>query len=224
MNHRKVVIAGASGLVGSSLLQGLLDDASVAEVHALGRREPTVRHPKLAAHCVDFSALPALPAVDEVYLALGTTMKQAGSAEAFRAVDFDANLAVARAAMAAGARRIGLVSAMGANVRSAVFYNRVKGELEAALDALKPETCVVARPSLLVGDREALNQPSRGGEKWGIRIGRLLGSLAPLNYRPVEARRVAWALLSTVPVLRGKRVLTSGDIQQFTSRAGPANA
>src|SRR5581483_6669242 len=88
-------------------------------------------------------ALPPLPPVDEVYLALGTTIKVAGSQAAFRAVDYDANLAVARAALAAGARRCGLVSAMGADAKSKVFYNRVKGELEEAL-ALSRTICSVS--------------------------------------------------------------------------------
>src|SRR4051812_37508150 len=97
---RIVALAGASGLVGREILKGLLADPSVAAVHVPGRRALSVSDPKIKSHVVDFSALPALPHVDEVYLALGTTIKVAGSQEAFRAVDFDANLAVARAALA----------------------------------------------------------------------------------------------------------------------------
>jgi uncharacterized protein YbjT (DUF2867 family) len=130
---RRVVLAGATGFVGGHLLEGLLADETVAEVHVVGRRPVPVAHAKLRMHVVDLRAIPSLPPVDELYLALGTTIKVAGSREAFRAVDYDANLAVARAAYAAGARRIGLVSAMGANAKSSVFYNRVKGELEDAV-------------------------------------------------------------------------------------------
>ena len=149
---RTVALAGATGLVGRSILEGLLADASVQSVHVLGRRNPRVAHARITGHILDFAALPPLPPVDEVYLALGTTIKVAGSQAAFRAVDFDANLAVARAALAAGARRCGLVSAMGANAKSRVFYNRVKGELEEALAQLTFEGLVIARPSLLLGD------------------------------------------------------------------------
>ena len=162
---RTVALAGATGLVGRSLLEGLLADTSVQSVHVLGRRNPRVAHARITFHIVDFSKLPPLPPVDEVYLALGTTIKVAGSQAAFRAVDFDANLAVARAALAAGARRCGLVSAMGADAKSRVFYNRVKGELEEALAQLPFEGLVIARPSLLVGDRAALGQPERPLEK-----------------------------------------------------------
>ena len=118
MAKRTAIIAGATGLVGKSILQGLLDDPDVVRVYALGRREPPVAHRKLDARVVDFSALPTLPEADEVYLALGTTIKQAGSQAAFRAVDYEANLAVARAALTAGAKRAGLVSAMGADAKS----------------------------------------------------------------------------------------------------------
>lgn len=210
---RSVALAGATGLVGRAILEGLLADSSVAAVHALGRRAPDLSHPKLTPHVVNFAALPPLPPVDEVYLALGTTIKTAGSQMAFRAVDFDANLSVARAALAAGARWAGLVSAMGADAKSRIFYNRVKGETEEALALLPFEGLVIARPSLLVGDREALGQPGRPGEKVGMAVGRLLGPLVPANYRPISAVRVARALLARVPAARGRVVLLSGEMR-----------
>lgn len=207
-------MAGASGLVGREILKGLLADDSVAAVHVLGRRPPSgPQHPKLTAHTVDFSALPPLPPVAEVYLALGTTIKVAGSQAAFRAVDFEANLAVARAAQAAGARRLGLVSAMGADSQSAIFYNRVKGELEQALDALRYEGLVIARPSFLAGDRESLGQPVRSGEKVALRVSQWLKPLIPSNLRSIAAADVANALLRAVPKAVGQRVLLSGEMQ-----------
>jgi uncharacterized protein YbjT (DUF2867 family) len=206
-----VALAGATGLVGRAILEGLLADASVAAVHALGRREPGVSHPKLTSHVVDFRALPPLPAVDEVYLALGTTIKAAGSQAAFRTVDFDGNFSVARAALAAGAQRCGLVSAMGADAKSRIFYNRVKGKAEDALTELAFEGVVFARPSLLVGDRESLGQPARRAERIAKAVAELLGPLVPANYRPVAAAGVASALLARVPTARGRVVLLSGE-------------
>jgi uncharacterized protein YbjT (DUF2867 family) len=182
-------------------------------IHSLGRREPGVAHPKLTPRVVDFAALPPLPPLDEIYLALGTTIKAAGSQAAFRAVDFDANLAVARAALAAGARLAGLVSAMGADAKSRVFYNRVKGELEEALARLSFEGLVIARPSLLTGDREALGQPKRTAEKVATVVSKLLDPLIPANYRPIAATDVARALLARVPAARGRVVLLSGEMQ-----------
>lgn len=210
---RAVALAGATGLVGRAILEGLLADASVTAVHALGRREPNIAHPKLTPHVVDFAALPPLPPLDEVYLALGTTIKTAGSQAAFRALDFDANLAVARAALAAGARRAGLVSAMGADAKSRIFYNRVKGELEEALAGLSFDGLVIARPSLLVGDREALGQPKRMAERVATVVSKLLSPLIPANYRPIAAANVARALLTRVPAARGRVVLLSGEMQ-----------
>ncbi len=213
-NHTRVVaLAGATGLVGRAILEGLLADASVTAVHALGRREPGVTHSKLTSHVVDFKAMPPLPPLDEVYLALGTTIKAAGSQKAFRAVDFDANISVARAALDAGARRAALVSAMGADAKSRIFYNRVKGETEESLSELPFEALIIARPSLLVGDREALGQPERFGEKVATAVSRLLGPLIPANYRPITATNVARALLARVPAARGRVVLLSGEMQ-----------
>ncbi|MFZ6778939.1 NAD(P)H-binding protein [Undibacterium sp. Ji83W] len=210
MAKRTVIIAGATGMVGREILAGLLADDSVAEVHSLGRRPPTVQHPRLRAHVVNFASLPVLPQADEVYLALGTTIKVAGSQQAFRALDYDANLAVAKAAQAAGVRKLGLVSAMGADANSKVFYNRVKGELEDALEKMPFEGMVIARPSLLVGDREVLGQPERSGEKLGFAISKVLGFLIPANYQPIAATAVARALLTAVPQAQGKIVLLSG--------------
>ena len=210
---RTVVLAGATGLVGQEILLGLLADETVAAVHALGRRALALQHPRLISHVVDFTALPPLPALDEAYLALGTTIKVAGSQAAFRAIDFDANLAVARAAQAAGALRVGLVSAMGADARSRVFYGRVKGELEEALTALGFEALVIARPSFLAGDREALGQPARAREQVGLRLFRILRPLIPANYRAIAAIDVARALLARVPSAQGREVLMSGAMQ-----------
>jgi uncharacterized protein YbjT (DUF2867 family) len=214
MAIRTVIIAGATGLVGREILQGLLADPTVAAVHSLGRRKPAAQHSKLTAHVVDFAALPALPPADEVYLALGTTIKVAGSQEAFRAIDHDANLAVATAALAAGVKKVGLVSAMGADASSKVFYSRVKGELEDALATMPFEGMVIARPSMLVGDREVLGQPIRQGEVLASALGKAVGFLIPVNYKPINASAVAKALLLTVPSARGRTVLLSGSMRR----------
>jgi uncharacterized protein YbjT (DUF2867 family) len=211
---RVALLAGATGLVGRELLAGLLADPAVTAVHTLGRREPDQRHPKLTHHRVDFSSLPPLPAVSEVYLALGTTIKVAGSQAAFRAVDYEANLAVARAARAQGATRAGLVSAMGADARSPVFYNRVKGELVDARGKLGFETLAIARPSVLAGDRAALGQPVRGGETLALRVSTWLAPLIPDNYKAIPVPAVAGGLLRAVGSGHGRVVLLSGELRK----------
>jgi uncharacterized protein YbjT (DUF2867 family) len=219
MKLRTVILAGATGLVGREILQGLLADPTVTAVHSLGRRKPETQHPKLIAHVVDFAALPPLPPADEVYLALGTTIKVAGSQAAFRAIDHDANLAVARAALAAGVKKVGLVSAMGADSGSKIFYNRVKGELEDGLAKMPFEGLVIARPSLLVGDREVLGQPKRSGEVIGEAIARVLGFLIPANYKPIPTSAVAQALIAAVPSAKVRTVLQSGAMRRNGARS-----
>lgn len=209
VDQRKALIAGATGLVGGLMLKALLADETVSEVHALSRRPLSVQHPKLKVQIVDFRCLPVLPEVNEVYLAIGTTIKVAGSQAAFRAADLEANLAVAQAAYAAGARRVGLVSAAAANAKSSMFYNRVKGELEDALKAMNLTALVIAQPSLLLDYRDGLQQPTRIGELIAIPFAKLLAPILPGTYRPVRALAVAKSLVKTVPTANGVLVLAS---------------
>jgi uncharacterized protein YbjT (DUF2867 family) len=221
---RSVLLAGASGLVGRELLALLLQDKRNAAVHLLLRRAlPGLpRDRRLVVHAgVDFAALPELPALDDACIALGTTIKLAGSQAAFRAVDFDAVVNTARAAKAAGARRIAVVSALGADAKSAVFYNRVKGEMQQAVAALGFETVLFAQPSLLLGDRAALGQPARSGEAWAARLlGPVLG-LVPASVRPIEAATVARAMVRALDELPpGLHFLPSARLQQLGRTTG----
>jgi uncharacterized protein YbjT (DUF2867 family) len=211
---RTALLAGATGLVGRELLGLLLADEDYAAVHCLVRRALTLQHAKLICHQVDFSALGTLPAVDDVFIALGTTIKVAGSQAAFRAVDFAAVVAVAKAARASGATRLGVVSAMGASASSGVFYSRVKGEMERAVARLGYDAVILAQPSMLVGDRAALGQPVRSGEVWATRLTRPLSWLVPRSVRPIAAGDVAAALVQATALGRpGLHLLSSGDMQ-----------
>lgn len=211
---RVAMVAGATGLVGREILAALLADKNYSVVHCVGRRTLGLRHPKLSQIQVDFAALPTLPPSNDVFIALGTTMKVAGSRAAFKAVDLDAVLALALAARAQGATRLGVVSAMGANVGSPVFYNRIKGEMEEALKRLDFESLVIARPSMLFGQRESLRQPARPGERAGLLLMRSLRPLIPANYRAIAAKDVANALIGAMKNSEpGVRILLSGAMQ-----------
>jgi uncharacterized protein YbjT (DUF2867 family) len=213
-SDRVILVAGATGLVGREIVAALLADKTVSVVHCVGRRPPAVKHPKLQDHVVDFNALPALPKVDECYIALGTTIKLAGSQAAFKAIDLDAVVAVANAAQSAGATKLGVVSAMGANPQSRMFYNRIKGEMERTLSNMGLQSMVIARPGLLDGNRAALGQPERGGENLGLLLARGLRTLIPANYRAIAAKDVAQALIRAVQVAKpGVVTLMSGDMQ-----------
>jgi uncharacterized protein YbjT (DUF2867 family) len=214
---RVALLAGATGLIGRALLPMLLASERHAAVHLLLRRAvPGVAsNPKLIVHGVDFAHLPEpFPAVDDVFIALGTTIKVAGSEAAFRQVDFDFVVNTARAARAARATRLAVVSGRGADVHSRVFYNRVKGEMQAAIAALGFEAVVIAQPSLLMGDRAALGQPVRSGEVWATRLlGPVMG-LVPKSVRPIEAGRVANAMLAAnLAGAPGVHILSSAQMQ-----------
>ena len=137
---RTALIAGATGLTGKHLLEFLLADARYASIHALVRKAALQPHPKLSEHVIDFESLPKLPKADDAFCCLGITIKKAGSQASFRKIDFDYVLNFAAAAKAAGAKRFLVVSALGANAKSAVFYNRVKGETEDALKMMNFES------------------------------------------------------------------------------------
>jgi uncharacterized protein YbjT (DUF2867 family) len=173
-------------------LRILASDPNVAEVRALVRRPlPKVAKGASIHECrADFDKLDpssGVFAVDRVFCALGTTIRKAGSQEAFRRVDFGYPLAIARAAGARGACHLLLVSALGADAHSRVFYNRVKGELEEAILALGYPSVTIARPSLLLGDRSE----RRVGEEFAKKI----GWLSPARWAPVKASQVALALV-----------------------------
>ena len=188
---RSALLAGATGLVGSFLLERLLGSIAYASIELLVRRDLGRTHPKLTTSVIDFARLDERRiAAEDVYCCLGTTIRVAGSQAAFRRVDFDYPVALARAAARGGAKRFLVVSALGASSASRVFYNRVKGEMEAAVRASGVQKTYVFRPSLLSGPRPQ----ARLGEQVGLVAGALLGPLLG-KYRPIHADLVAAAML-----------------------------
>jgi uncharacterized protein YbjT (DUF2867 family) len=189
---KTALIAGATGLVGRQCLDLMLESGTFSRITALVRRPPADKSSggQLEMVVGDFERLesnPGLFAVDLVVCALGTTMRTAGSQQAFRRVDHDYPLQIARLARTRGAGHFLLVSSIGADARSRVFYSRVKGELEDAVTALGYPSLTIIRPSFLLGERAEF----RIGEELMKRVGFLL----PLRYRPIHARRVAGALV-----------------------------
>ena len=206
------LVVGASGLVGRECVRLLLADPSYERVVVLARREMPGEPGaggRLVSRIVDFERLAEhedVPAVDHVFCALGTTMRQAGSRERFYRVDHDYPVEVARLARAAGARHLALVSALGADPASRVFYNRVKGEAERDVAALGWPGLTIVRPSLLLGERAEF--------RLGEEVGKRLGFLAPRKWKPIEARKVAAAMVRAAKEGRpGVRVIESGEMQ-----------
>ena len=212
---RVALVAGATGLVGQAILALLLADPRYSAVHVVGRRAPGIQHLRLVLHISASLTNWACPAVDDVFIALGTTIKVAGSQAAFKAIDGDAVVAIASAAKAAGASRLAVVSAMGASAQSGVFYNQVKGQMEEAVSQLGFEKLVIARPSLLAGDRGALKQSERVAEKLSLVVFKILKPLIPANYRSINASSVAQAMVDALQTAdTGKHVLLSGEMQK----------
>lgn len=221
MEPRTALVLGATGLVGGHLLDLLLDDPAYASVLVLGRRPVPREHPRLRQETVDFDRLRDFAdrvRARDVFCALGTTIRAAGSREAFRRVDLDYPRTLAEAAARNGAERFLLVSALGADARSSMFYNRVKGEAEDAVRTLPFQEVVILRPSLLLGARAEHRPGEALAQRLMPRLSPLL--LGPLRkYRPIEARTVARAMVRLageggrgVRVVESDRIQAAGDV------------
>jgi len=190
---RRAIVAGATGLVGGLLVEQLCACPEYDEVVALARRQGSRTHKKLSWRIVDFAALPELTQAD-VFCALGTTIKRAGSKEAFWKVDHDFVVRLAKRAKQAGAPRFLLVSALGADEHSKLFYNQVKGTTERDVLGLGLAQVCIFRPSLLVGEREE-RRFGEGLASLALRAFEPLMRAGLSKYRPVAAAVVARAML-----------------------------
>jgi uncharacterized protein YbjT (DUF2867 family) len=196
--QRTALVVGATGLIGDCVLELLLTDDDYDKVIVLARRRLTFDFPKLVQHKIDFDALDAsasLVQANDVFCCLGTTIKNAGSRGAFRKVDYEYPLKIAELAAAHGADQFLMVTALGANASSRIFYNRVKGEIEQAVSKLPFHTTHIFRPSILIGDRREF----RPGERFGIATMKFFSFLfvgAWRKYRPIRAEEVARAMIA----------------------------
>ncbi|NOU96571.1 NAD-dependent epimerase/dehydratase family protein [Paenibacillus sp. LMG 31456] len=218
MGHT-AVIAGATGLIGGELIRCLLEDPFYDRVVALVRKETSWTHEKLVQVVTDYDELEAvvkdyLPG-SYVFCCLGTTIKKAGSKEQFRKVDYEYPMLLGKLAFQYGAVDYLIVTAMGANAGSAIFYNQVKGEIEEGLGKLRLPSLQIFRPSLLLGDRQEV----RLGERFGAAVSRvitpiMIGGLR--KYKPIKAETVAKAMLkSSKNSNKGTRIYESNQIEEL---------
>ena len=214
----RILLAGATGLIGRQALDLFLEHPSTERVITISRR-PLERppHPKLDARIVEFELLneqEELFKVSHIVCALGTTMRQAGDRQAFRRVDYYYPLSLARLGLEGGARHFLLVSSLGANPQSRIFYNRVKGEIEDAPRKLAYGSLTILRPSLLMGDRAEF--------RLGERVGQALARFVPGKFRPIAARDVAKGLVRAAHEdIPGVRVIESAELRDW-AKADPA--
>ncbi|MDP1539854.1 MAG: oxidoreductase [Moraxellaceae bacterium] len=219
---RNVVIAGATGLVGQIVLAELLACDDVAQVHVLSRRPLPFTHSKMQVHEVDVTNLGGFSLnseVDTAFNCLGTTIKKAGNTAAFRAVDQHAVFATAQLAKRAGATQFLSISAIGAHPKASMFYSRVKGEVEVALETMSFDRLVLLQPSLLTGSREEF----RLGETLGEVVLKPLSllMLGPLRkYRAISASTVAKAMVSAArDSANGVHRFTSEQMEALANRS-----
>ncbi len=218
---RNALIAGASGLVGSHCLQLLLNSERYSQVISIGRRELPIIHPKLDQRVIDFNKIDRYAtelAADDVYCCLGTTIKKAGSKEEFYKVDHTYVTRLAEVTLKKQASQFLVVSAMGADAGSMIFYNQVKGKMEDDVLQMGFEAVHIFRPSLLLGEREE----HRTGEEFAAKVMKPLQGLmvGPLRkYKPVQAETVAKAMLYAASQdKKGNFIHPSDEIQQMGSK------
>ncbi|MCA1319233.1 oxidoreductase [Bacillus tianshenii] len=197
-NKKSALILGSTGLIGSYLTNEILENSEYGSACTLVRSPINLKHPKLKEVVIDFSRLSDHSSeflVDEVFICLGTTRKQAGSKESFKKVDYDYVVEAALLAKAQGVQKIAVVSAIGADSQSRFFYNSIKGQMEEAVSSIGIPSTYFFRPSLLLGERKDY----RLGEKVGEWLGKmvqpiLIGKL--VKYRSIEGEKVAKAMVA----------------------------
>ncbi|MBN2365598.1 MAG: oxidoreductase [Calditrichaeota bacterium] len=221
VNTHTACLAGATGLTGNHCLNYLLKDPAYSEIVVLTRRALSVKHQKIREEIIDFNKLEEYRKVirgDHIFCCLGTTIRKAGNRQAFRKVDFDYPKNIADITRANGATQYLLISAIGADPDSRIFYNRTKGETETAVSSVSFPSLIIFRPSLLLGDR----QEFRLGEKTGEILLRILSPLLMgkwRKYRPVQAKAVAESMVEMAKVeLKGIHIFESDEIRFFHRR------
>jgi len=221
LSTRTALVAGASGLVGSQVLRLLLEDPTYSRVTVLARRELPLSHKKLEQRIASFDRLAQIadfPRVHDVFCCLGTTMKQAGSPDAFRKVDFTYVVELARVAVRHRASQFLVVTAVGADPQSRILYSRVKGDAEEALRRLQFESIQIFRPSLVVGARAQSRLAERVARLLGLLVGwALVGPLS--RYRPIKAEALARAMVRVArDAPRGTHVYESKEIRRHAAK------
>lgn len=211
---KTALIAGSTGLIGRQLLQLLIESPLYERVIAITRHDLST-HSKLVQIKMEFGQITenvsAIKA-DDVFCCLGTTMAKAGSKEKFRQVDFYYPYLLAKTTLAAGAKQYLIISALGANKSSSIFYNEVKGEVEEAVSAVGFDSVHILRPSLLIGNR----LEKRSGEDAANVFYRIFGFLIPQKYKAISSLKVARAMLHFASQnKKGIFIHESGELQQF---------
>lgn len=207
---RSVLVIGATGLVGSECIRLLVEDPTCSRIVVVARspRPASLISQKIEWNQCNFDELAAHPEyfdVDQIICAMGTTVRKSPSRDEYRKIDYEYPLTAARLGRQHGARHFLVVTALSADSRSPIFYNRLKGEVEDSLMKLDYPSLTIARPSVLVGDRKE--------SRWSEKLAGKLGFLMPTKYKPVKVASVARALVDAARLDRpGLRIIQNKDI------------
>jgi len=217
---KNALVLGATGLVGKELVNLLLQQDTYEKINLLVRKPLAIDHPKCEQHIINFDHLHHYSEwfqVTDIFCCLGTTIKTAGSKEAFRKVDYGYPLEAAKLAKEKGAHKYLIISAMGANPKSLFFYNQVKGQLEESLTKLELPSLHILRPSLLLGEREEF----RFGERMAAKMSGFLNAVLAGPFKPfraIEAKKVAAAMVNAASTdVKGVKIYKSDRIEQLGS-------
>jgi uncharacterized protein YbjT (DUF2867 family) len=215
---KTAIIFGSTGLVGSALLKILIQSDEYETIKAFVRKPVSTSHKKLQQILIDFDQPESYDTQvtgDDIYLCLGTTMKKAGSKDAFYKIDYTYTLQAASAAAKNQVKKLCLISSLGADASSAVYYSKVKGEVERDISMFGFEAIHIVRPSLLLGNRKE----NRVGERVGILLSSMLSFLfvGPLKkYKAIQDITVATAMYRLMQSdTKGTIIHESIELQKF---------
>ncbi|MBT2569955.1 NAD-dependent epimerase/dehydratase family protein [Planococcus sp. ISL-110] len=222
MNNKTALLAGASGLVGNELLHILLDSPHYRGVKILVRRPLDMEHEKLEQVITDFDKLDHYAKhfdVDDVYCCLGTTIRKAGSQDDFKKVDYEYPLRMAEMAKSQQAKNFLIITALGADAESKMFYSRIKGQLQVRLKKVGLTALHIFQPSLLLGDRQEFRLGEKAATVLSPAISKLLRGKMK-KYKPVEARNVALAMYEVAQIERtGNYTYPSDRIEKISAQS-----
>lgn len=214
METRTALVVGGTGLIGRHLLEGLLINQNYHKVTALTRKSLEIQHDKFEEIIIDFDNLSNIEidqSFDDAFCCLGTTMKKAGSKDAFYKVDFTYVINFALLALKSNVKGFQVVSALGASSTSFIYYNKVKGMMEKELSNLNFSTLNIFQPSLLLGERNE----NRLGEGFGKTFNTLFSFMIPKKYKGIEGEKVAKFMINTTLIKNNKGIhfFTSDKMQ-----------
>jgi uncharacterized protein YbjT (DUF2867 family) len=218
---KTALIIGSTGLIGSQLLKILLESEEYEKVITFVKRDASIQHPKLKQHIIDFDkpeTYKELVVGDDFFCTIGTTIKKAGSQDAFRKVDFEYPKQFATLALQNKVKQFLIISSLGADANSGNFYLKTKGQIQDFLKASNFESVSIFQPSLLLGNRKEF----RLGEKIGAFFMKLFSFLLIGNikkYKPIESEAVAKALFDVAQINdKGFKIYESDTIQEIANK------